>query len=101
MTPREIFRLAVAIGGLYLVYLGVEDLLTAVLGSLHLYESPVSMEGMDRYCAVRGGIHLVIGSLAMAGFFPLENLAYPQRLDESEIEARGADVRDEDQRDDR
>jgi hypothetical protein len=86
MTSREVFRLIVAALGLYVFYLGASDLIAAVLDTLQLYESPYPRGSGARYLCVRGLIHLVLGTLLIAGFFPLENLAFPKPKDDDDEE---------------
>ncbi len=83
MNPRLIFRLIVAASGLYVMWVGVTDLIAAVIMTLHLYDEPTATSGMERAYAVRALIELILGFLLVAGFFPLERIAFPVHKDDS------------------
>jgi hypothetical protein len=82
MNPRLIFRLVVAVSGLYVMWVGTRDLLSAIIVTLHLYDEPTATAGMERAYAVQGLIELILGFLLVAGFFPLERIAFPADKDE-------------------
>jgi hypothetical protein len=51
--------------------------------TLHLYDEPTATGGMERAYAVRALIELILGFLLVAGFFPLERIAFPVHKDDS------------------
>lgn len=95
LNPRSLFRLAIALFGLYSAYNGANSLFNAVLGSLPLTEQVVADYNAyygPRYWAVRGLVEIVFGIALMAGVFSFENLAFPFKKDDNGEQGDSHDV---------
>ena len=87
MKPKDVFRIIVATGGLYVIYRGVEDLIYGVIYTLGLSQYYLIQKSTPADFAVHGLIDVVLGALVLVGFFPLANWAFPEKnADDSEDE---------------
>ncbi len=91
MQPKNIFRIIVATFGLYIIYHGFSDLISAVAYTLdvdEVKEAPFPQQGiLPRFFAMRGVVEVVVGMLVTNGFIPLTNFAFPEneKGDESTV----------------
>jgi len=79
MKPRDIFKIAIKIVGLYILLRGLESLLEGMIVTLGAQQSHYS----SRYWGIWGIVQTVAGLLIIRFETPLPDMAFPESSDRS------------------
>ncbi|HEY2826142.1 MAG TPA: hypothetical protein VGJ04_00960 [Pirellulales bacterium] len=80
MKPKDLFRVIVAVFGLWGIFVGALDMIAGVCYTLGLADHP---HESARYYGVRGLLTLILGVVVMV-VFPIADWAFPEKYDSEE-----------------
>ena len=79
MSPRQLFRVGIAVLGVWLMFKGMLYMLDVAMIYAHVMRPPGEQRGTSMYsCGVIGSFHLIAGFSMMCGLPAIDRIAFPR-----------------------